>query len=151
MKRPTLVLRCLDDWAAQQLQPLAATQQWKLVELQRLSAWAELFDPFQPMVGFLQTNLTDDKGAEIAALVAVAKRCPLLPVVVLSDVKLPVDDRALWTAMFLDCGASLVLYPPLTRTMLEEAARGLMQERLTTLRLTTPIDLAMELADIREI
>jgi hypothetical protein len=147
MKRPTVVLRYLDDWAAQQLQPLAATHQWKLIELQRLAAWAEQFDPFQPMVGFLQTNLTDDKGAEIASLVSVAKRCPLMPIVVLSDVKLPEDDRSLWTSMLLDCGASLVLYPPLTRVMLEEAAIGLMQERLTTLRLNTPIDLAMEPAE----
>jgi hypothetical protein len=144
MKRPSLVLRSLDDWAEQQLQPLAETQQWKLVNLQRLPAWAGAFDPFEPMVGLLQTNLTDDHGADIAALVEVAKRCPMLPVVVLSDVKLPEDDRVLWTALLLDCGASLVLYPPLTRAMLEEAALGLMQERLGTLRLTTPIDLAME-------
>jgi hypothetical protein len=68
----------------------------------------------------------------------------MMPIVVLSDVKLPDDDRALWTAIFLDCGASLVLFPPLNRTMLEEAALGLMQDRLTTLRLNTPIDLATE-------
>ncbi len=144
MKRPTIVLRSLDDWAAQQLQPVIDAQQWKLIELHRTLAWAEQFDPYEPMVGFFQSNFADKDSTDIALLVDVAKRCPMLPIVVLSDVKLTEDDRALWTAMILDCGASLVLYPPLTRTMLEEAALGLMQERLVTLRLTTPIDLAME-------
>jgi len=47
-------------------------------------------------------------------------------VVAVADVKLPDAERAAWTAALLDLGARYVLFPPLTRPVLEDAVSGLM-------------------------
>ncbi|MBL8866514.1 MAG: hypothetical protein JNK93_13220 [Planctomycetia bacterium] len=39
-------------------------------------------------------------------------------------------DRAAWTATILDLGARFVLFPPLTRPVLEDLAGGLMGVQL---------------------
>ena len=44
----------------------------------------------------------------------------------MSDVKLPDAERTAWTAALLDLGARYVLFPPLTRPVLEDVVSGLM-------------------------
>jgi hypothetical protein len=53
-------------------------------------------------------------------------RWPDVPVVAVSDVKLPETERAAWTAALFDLGARYVLFPPLTKVVLEDVVSGLM-------------------------
>jgi hypothetical protein len=51
---------------------------------------------------------------------------PDVPVIAVSDVKLSDADRGAWTAALFDLGARYVLFPPLTRPVLEDVVSGLM-------------------------
>ena len=60
-------------------------------------------------------------------LIAVVRRLePDTPVVAVADVKLPDAERAAWAAALFDLGARFVLFPPLTKPVLEDVASGLM-------------------------
>ena len=43
-----------------------------------------------------------------------------------ADVKLPDAERAAWAAALFDLGVRFVLFPPLTKPVLEDVASGLM-------------------------
>jgi hypothetical protein len=49
-----------------------------------------------------------------------------VPLIAVSDAKLSDPDRAAWTALLFDLGARLVLFPPITGPVLEDAVSRLM-------------------------
>jgi hypothetical protein len=69
---------------------------------------------------------TDDKTTALTLIADVHRACPDVPVVAVSDVKLPDPDRVAWTAALFDLGARYVLFPPLAKPVLEDVVSGLM-------------------------
>ncbi len=142
---PQVVLLAHDDWAGKQLQPLLKEQKWLLHEFRQLRAWLEQACEVRPTVACLQVNWHQETSATWPALVELAQRHPDASVLVFQDTKLHDDDRPRLVASALDLGARLVLVPPLTKQVLEDAVCGLMRERIrvATKRATArPIDLA---------
>jgi hypothetical protein len=68
----------------------------------------------------------EEKPAPLELIANIRRQAPDTPVVAVADVKLPDAERAAWTAALFDLGARLVLFPPLTKPVLEDVASGLM-------------------------
>ncbi len=162
MRFPQVVVCGFDEWAANQLRGLAGEHRWLLREVRQPTAALDLVRDDRPTVLVVQADPTADR-ADHLRLVADARRlAPDAAVVVMSDIKLGEDDRAAWAAGVLDLGARYVLFPPLSRPVLEDLVGGLMAAAVR--RLTGPAaargeakqagqaatgDRAIDLADLR--
>lgn len=124
MRLPLIVVCGPDDWVANQLAGLVAEHRWLVRGVRRPAAALELAREHRTTLMIVQADPTSDETASLA-LVADAHRVDTTTVVV-SDIKLPESDRAAWTATAMDLGARLVLFPPLTRPVLEDAVGGLL-------------------------
>jgi hypothetical protein len=82
-------------------------------------------------VAVLQADFTADKPVALAAVAELHRKNPDADVVVVSDTKMSDDDRPGWTAAALDLGARVVLFPPLTRVVLEDTVSGLLDARVS--------------------
>lgn len=126
MRHPQLVIVEHDEWIAKQLRPLAGESRWLVRQPGKGDTALSLARDGRPTVLFVQVEPGDDK-ADAFALIADAHRlAPDAAVVAVSDLKLPDADRVAWTAVLLDLGARYVLFPPLSRPVLEDVASGLM-------------------------
>jgi len=67
-----------------------------------------------------------EAGEIYTAIVQLLKMQPETPIVIVSDTKVPEVERAEWAARWFDLGARFVMFPPLTRAILEDAVVGLM-------------------------
>ena len=126
MKYPQLVVCGFDDWIANQLRELASETRWLLNDVRLTTAIAGHLEALRPTVLLLQADPTSPKLDVLETLAEVHRRSPDVPIVVLSDAKLPDELRANWTASVLDLGACCVLFPPYTRLLLEDLVTGLM-------------------------
>jgi DNA-binding NarL/FixJ family response regulator len=155
MKHPHVVLHSFDDWLGNQLRELIAERKWVFREVRQIAGWVAAGGEQRPGVAVLQADFHSERPAALAALAELHSRNPDTDIVVVSDAKLSDEDRPGWMAAALDLGARVVLFPPLTRALLEDAVTGLMDARLkkparqpaieTRLPLPTPpeeIDLA---------
>lgn len=126
MRYPQLVILESDGWVAKQLGELVNENQW-LVRQPRKSAdvLAVVREPC-PTVLVVQVEPADDSDAVFSLIADAHRLSPDVPVVAVSDVKMPDADRAAWTAVLLDLGARYVLFPPLSRPVLEDVISGLM-------------------------
>ena len=134
MKYPQVVMCTLDDALPNMLRGFLHDHRWLLTELRRPDAIAAQLDVPRPTVVFWQFDPTADVPVPLPLVGELARSHPDAPLVVVSDAKLPVEDRPAWTALVLDLGARYVLFPPFTRLVLEDLAGGLMAaaiERLT--------------------
>lgn len=134
MKFPQVVMVSFDATLPNMLRESVAEHRWAFVELRDPAAALSQLAPPRPTVLFLQVDPAGDGLAPLLALSECARRHADVPVVVISDVKLPDDERPAWTARVLDLGAKHVLFPPFTKLVLEDLAGGLMAacvERLT--------------------
>ena len=134
MKYPLVVMCTLDDALPNMLRGFLRDHRWLLTELRQPEAIAAQLAPPRPSVVFWQFDPTADAPVPLRIVGELARQHPDAPLVVVSDAKLPVEDRPAWTAMVLDLGAKYVLFPPFTRLVLEDLAGGLMAaviERLT--------------------
>jgi hypothetical protein len=125
MKAPQLVVCESDGWLAKQVRVPAADRKWLVRECRQLGAAKAHLDG-RPTVLFV---LFDPHKAAPDALTLIAEvhaAHPDTAVVAVSDAKLPEEDRAVWAATALDLGARFVLFPPLTRPVLEDLAGGLL-------------------------
>jgi hypothetical protein len=127
MRYPQIVIFGFDDWLGKQLVPFADEHRWLVKETRQTGATLTLLREPRPTVLFVQfdphaANLAD----ALQFLIDVHTKHPAVATVVVSDVKLNEEDRANWTATALDLGARYVLFPPLTRPVLEDLAGGLM-------------------------
>lgn len=125
MKAPQVLLCAFDNWLADQLRSFVAERGWLLREGRQVAAWQEAAAAVRVGVAILQANLSAD-GKALAAVSAVSRGNADLPVIVVSDTKMSAEDRAAWTLAVLDVSARLILFPPLTRSVLEDAVGGLM-------------------------
>ncbi|MFO0799940.1 MAG: hypothetical protein U0804_20915 [Gemmataceae bacterium] len=122
MRRPQLVT--LDPEIARHLADAAAENGWLVRRAKSLTAARELARDRRATVAFLTFSPADP--AAVALVAELHRAAPDAAVVAVSDEKLSEPDRAAWTAVLMDLGARYVLFPPLTKTVLEDLAGGLM-------------------------
>jgi hypothetical protein len=79
-----------------------------------------------PCVLVVQVELAEDKPGPLRMIAEMCRDRPDVPVVAVSDVKMNDADRVAWTAALFDLGARYVLFPPLTKPVLEDVVSGLM-------------------------
>lgn len=126
MRSPQIVIFGFDEWLAKQLRPLAAEQRWLLHDFRQINAVREQLKVPRPTVLLLQVDPHAETSPGLSLMAGVHSTHPEISLVVVSDGKLPDDERARWTASAFDLGASFVLFPPLTGPVLEDLVGGLM-------------------------
>lgn len=127
MRSPQLVVFGPDDWVANQLQPLAEEYRWLLRPARRLNVAADLADDDRVTLLLLQTDPRSEEVAPLELLADLTVRRPEVVSLVISDTKLSEGERAAWTATVMGLGARYVLFPPLTRAVLEDALVGFVE------------------------
>jgi hypothetical protein len=135
MRYPQLIVVGPDDWVANQLGELAAEHRWLVRAVRRPAAALELAREPRPTVLIVQADPTADDAGPLELVADAHRLAPDVPAVIVSDVKLPEAERAAWIAAALDLGARAVLFPPLSRPVLEDVAGGLLA---AAVRRTTP-------------
>jgi len=123
---PQLVVFDSDGWVAKQLAELAGESRWLMRQPRTRDSTLALFGEQRPTVLFIRVDPSDENDEALALLTDVHRRDPDAAIVAVSAVKLPDADRATWTALLFDLGARYVLFPPLTKPVLEDLASGLM-------------------------
>jgi hypothetical protein len=126
MRAPQIVVVEYDGWIARHLSDLAAEGAWIVRDLRSVDNAMSLVRGGGPCVLIVQVELADDKPAPLRLIADVRRDCADVPVVAVSDVKLNDADRIAWTAALFDLGARYVLFPPLTKPVLEDVVSGLM-------------------------
>jgi hypothetical protein len=126
MKYPQIVILAFDEWLGKQLRELAVESRWLIREARQSGAAFSLLRDNRPTVLLVQTDPHDEKATAFAFLADAHRLSPDSAAVVVCDVKLNETDRIAWTATALDLGARYVLFPPLTRPVLEDVVSGLM-------------------------
>lgn len=124
--RPQLVLFDPDGWVGRQLAELAAENRWRVRPARTTAAALAHARERRPTLLVVRI---DPGAADAAAVALVADAHRLAPdaaVVAVSDEKLSEHDRAAWTAVLFDLGARFVLFPPLSKPVLEDVASGLL-------------------------
>jgi hypothetical protein len=125
MRLPQVVILEHDGWLAKQLRELAGESRW-LVQSARSVDSALALGRRQPTVLLVQFEPGEDKPKPLELVAEVHRLAPDVPIVAVADVKMPDADRAAWTAALFDLGARFVLFPPLSRPVLEDVVSGLM-------------------------
>jgi hypothetical protein len=126
MRAPHLVVVEHDGWIARHLGDLAADGGWVVRGTRGVAAAGELVRAPGPCVLLVQIELAEDKPAPLRLIAEVRRARPDVAVVAVSDVKLPDPDRVAWTAALFDLGVRYVLFPPLTKPILEDVVSALM-------------------------
>jgi hypothetical protein len=130
MKYPRVVVWAFDGWLETQLGESVAERKWLLQSVHTHAEWVKATGTGGPCVAVVQADPTGESEKPLAAVGELHRHDPAVDVVVVCDVKLNDEDRPPWTAAALDLGARLVLYPPLTKTVLEDAVVGLMEHKV---------------------
>jgi hypothetical protein len=126
MKHPRVIVLEADGWLAKQLRELAGESRW-LVRVVRSSDTAlSLVRERSPTLLVVQFEPAEDKPQPLALIADAHRLAPDVPIVAVADSKLPDAERAAWAAAILDLGARYVLFPPLTKSVLEDVVSGLM-------------------------
>ncbi|CAN5563348.1 hypothetical protein BH11PLA2_BH11PLA2_04820 [soil metagenome] len=147
MKHPHVIILGFDEWLARQIRPLCDEHRWLLHDVRQPGAAKTLLHERRPAVLAVQIDPHAETSPGIALLAETHSMLPDVMIVVVSDGKLPDEDRSRWTASLLDLGAGFVLFPPLTGPVLEDLVGGLMSALLSRLRpsmVSDVIDLAEE-------
>ena len=145
MRAPQVVIVEYDGWIARHLGDLAAESAWLIRNVRNPDSAMQLVRKCRPCVLIVQVEPADDKPAPLGLIADVGRTSPDVPVVAVSDVKLNDADRVAWTAALFDLGARYVLFPPLTKPVLEDLASGLMPG--AALGPAAPGDEVIDLAD----
>jgi hypothetical protein len=154
MRYPHLIIVEADGWIARHLGELIGENRWLLREPKSSDNALSLACEARPGVVVVQFEPSDEKPAAFALIADVHRLCPDVPVVAVSDVKLTDADKAAWTATLMDLGARYVLFPPLSRPVLEDVVSGLMAASVRrvmgseqTASPTKPDETVIDLAD----
>ncbi|MCE9568347.1 MAG: hypothetical protein K8U57_40620 [Planctomycetes bacterium] len=126
MKSPRMVVLELDGWLARQLRELATESRWLIRAVRGVDTALSLVLERSPAVLLVQFEPSEDKPSLLTLIADVHRLAPDVPVVAVADSKLPDAERAAWTAALLDLGARYVLFPPLTKSVLEDVVSGLL-------------------------
>jgi DNA-binding response OmpR family regulator len=122
---PQILIFAFDDWLANQLREAAVERHWQIKEVRQVGSFRTAFAEIRPRVAVIQLERVE-AGEIYAAIVELRKRQPETPIVMVSDTKVPDDEKAEWATCWFDLGARFVMFPPLTRAILEDAVVGLM-------------------------
>jgi hypothetical protein len=156
MKLPQVIVLELDGWLAKQLRELAGENRWLIQQTRTIDTAMSLVRDRRPAVLIVQIEPGEDKPEPLEMIAKTHRLSPDVPIVAISDVKLPDAERAAWTAALLDLGAHYVLFPPLMKPVLEDIISGLMTSAIRTVVGDKPpppkreeaiIDLAHEVAE----
>ena len=129
MKAPQIVLFATEDWLGHQLREVAAGHRWLARESRQLGAFTEQFEDRRPSIAIVPFDPAGVRP-EVAEVVArLASDHPEVAIVAVSESKIPEHHLPDWTAALLDLGCRGVLFPPLTRAVLEDLLSGLMNAR----------------------
>lgn len=126
MKAPQLVVLAPDDWLGNQLRELVNDHRWLLREVRQLGAFAGQFEDRRPSLAIVQFDYRDVRTELAEMIVLLAQEHPEVAIIAVGDTKITEDHAPDWTAALLDLGCRWVLYPPLTRAVLEDALSGWM-------------------------
>lgn len=126
MRAPQIVVVEADGWIARHLGDLAAEGAWLVRGVRGVDTAMALVREHQPCVLIVQVELAEDKTGPLRLIADVRRECSDVPVVSVSDVKMNDADRIAWTAALFDLGARYVLFPPLTKPVIEDVVSGLM-------------------------
>lgn len=126
MKLPQVIVLELDGWLTKQLRDLTRESRWLIQQTRTIDGALALARDRRPAVLLVQIEPAEDKLGPVGLVGEVHRLAPDVPIVAVSDVKLPDAERAAWTAAFLDLGARYVLFPPLMKPVLEDVVSGLM-------------------------
>jgi hypothetical protein len=126
VKAPQVVLFSLDDWLGNQLRELATDHRWLLRESRQLGAFAKHFDDRRPSIAVVQFDPRAVKPEIVEAIALLAGEHPEVAIIAVGDSKISEEHLPDWTAALLDIGCRWVLYPPLTRAVLEDLLSGWM-------------------------
>ncbi len=142
MRAPQLVVLEADGWIARHLADIAAEGAWLVRGTRSIDAAMSFVRERGPCVLMVQVELAEDKPAALRFIADVCRDSPDVSVVAMSDVKLSDADRVAWTAALFDLGARYVLFPPLTRPVLEDLVSGLMAAAIKRVVGETPAAVA---------
>jgi hypothetical protein len=126
MRHPRVIVLEADGWLAKQLRELAAESRWLVRPVRSIDAALSLARERRPAVLLVQFEPAEDKPAALELIADAHRLAPDVPVVAVSDSKMPEAEQAAWSAALLDLGARYALFPPLTRPVLEDVVSGLM-------------------------
>lgn len=127
MRLPQIVILAFDDWLAKQLAEFAAEHRWLVKEVRQTGAVLSLLREPRPTVLLAQLDPhADGIAAALDFLIQVHRDYPSVATVVVSDVKINEEERIAWAGTAFDLGARYILFPPLTRPVLEDLVGGLM-------------------------
>jgi len=124
---PQILIFAFDEWLGNQLREAAAERRWVLREVRQIGAFLTAVAEVRPRVAVVQLERVE-AGEIYAAIVELRRNQPETPIVFVSDTKVPDGEKADWAARWFDLGARFVMFPPLTRAILEDAVVGLMVE-----------------------
>jgi DNA-binding response OmpR family regulator len=125
MRFPHLIFVDSEGELVRLLGDLVSEQRW-LVRLPRTYDSALSFvQERRPGVLFVRIDPGDERADAFHLIGDAHHACADVPVVAVSAAKLPDTDRVAWTGVLLDLGARYVLFPPLTRSVLEDMTMGL--------------------------
>ncbi len=156
MKSPRVIVLELDGWLARQLRELAAESRWLIRAVRGVDTALSHVLERSPAVLLVQFEPSDEKTQPLALIADVHRLAPDVPVIAVADSKLPDAERAAWTAALLDLGARYVLFPPLTKSVLEDVVSGLLtaairrvvgEESVGALPPLRPAEAVIDLAD----
>jgi hypothetical protein len=132
MKLPQIIVLELDGWLAKQLRELAGESRWLIQQTRMVDTALSLVRDRRPVVLIVQIEPGEDKPEPLKMIAETHRLAQDVPIVAISDVKLPDAERAAWTAALLDLGARYVLFPPLMKPVLEDIISGLMTGAIRT-------------------
>ncbi len=142
MRAPQILTLAFDDWLAKQLRTMAAEHRWLTSDWRQPAAVrAALAEP-RITVLLIQVDPHADSSPGLSLLTELHRTHPDVAMIVISDGKLPDEERTRWTAAVMDLGATYVLFPPLTGPVLEDLVGGVMAALV--LEQSGVIDLAEE-------
>jgi hypothetical protein len=124
---PQVVILALDDWLSRQVHELVKQRGWLLRDARQFKSAKKMLAPPRPTVLIAQLDPRQEKPDGPQFLADVHLSFPDVLTLAVSDIKINHDDeRAQWTATMLDLGAKAVMYPPLTKPVLEEVLGQMM-------------------------
>jgi DNA-binding NtrC family response regulator len=126
VKYPQVVALEYDGWLGKQLRDLARESRWLIHSVRTSSAVKAHLQRGNPTVVLIQTDLSEEQLRLLALIDDIRRLDPDVSVIVVSDIKLPDAERCAWTTAILDLGARYVLFPPLTKPVLEDVVSGLL-------------------------